>query len=66
MGIAAPAQAHDGKVQAIVGTENLAVAFGRGTDSYTCRAYGKRIKEFASIQHLVSPSGPLNFPNFAW
>ena len=52
MGIAAPAQPHDGKVEAIVGAEYLTVAFrGRG-DGHPCRAYCERIEKITPSDHF--------------
>src|SRR5664280_3806439 len=55
MSIAAPTQAHDGKVETIVGAENLTVTLCARTDSQTCRSYRERIEKFTPTNHFVSP-----------
>src|SRR5215472_4714069 len=58
MSIAAPAQAHNGKVEAIVRAEYLAVAFRGRTESHARGPCRNRIQEFTPCNHFVLSSNP--------
>ena len=58
MRIASRMEADNGKVKAIVGAQNLSVAFGGGLNSKARRAYCKSIEKFTSCNQFVSPFKP--------
>ena len=55
MSVGAPVQADDGKVQAIVGTEDLAIALGRRSHGQARRPNRKRIEKLTSSNHIHRP-----------
>ena len=55
MSVGAPVQADHGKVQAIVGTEDLAIAFCRRSHRQTSRPNRKCIEKLTSSNHLHFP-----------
>ena len=48
--------ADHGKVEAIVGADNLAIALGGRSNRQTCRSDSKRINKFTSSYQFFSPS----------
>ncbi len=43
VGVAATVEAEDGEVDAVVGADDLGVAFGGGTDGCACGGYGEAV-----------------------
>jgi len=59
MSVGAPVKADHGKVQAIVGTEYLAIAFSRASHRQTRRSNRKGIEKLTSSYHIhVLIDGP--------
>ena len=62
MSVGAPVKADDSKVQAIVGTEDLAIAFSRASHGQARRSNRKRIEKLTSSYHIhVLIDGPSRF-----
>src|SRR5260370_41078870 len=55
MSIAAPIQSDHGKVEPIIGTEDLAIALCRSSRRQPCRAHCKCIEKLTSCNHLFIP-----------
>jgi hypothetical protein len=53
--IGARVEADDGKVEAIVGAHDLAVAFGGRTNCQTCGSNSKRVEKLTSSNQFASP-----------
>ena len=58
MCVAARADADHGKVETIVGAQDLPVALGGGLNSKTCCSHRQCIEKFTSINQFVSPLKP--------
>ena len=59
MSVGAPVEADDGKVQAIVGPQDLAIALGRASHGQARRPNRKRIEKLTSSYHIhVLIDGP--------
>jgi hypothetical protein len=56
-GIGAAVESDDGKVYAIVGSDDLGIAFGVRADGYASSAYREGVEEFTSGDHVLISCG---------
>jgi hypothetical protein len=56
MSVGAAIKTNHGKVEPVIRTKNLAVAFCRGSYGKACRSYGKGVEKFTSRNHKFSYS----------